>query len=634
MPVVQRPSPEGVVRFSEFEVDFRSGVVLKDGSRIKLQDQPFRILRVLLDHPGELVTREELQRQIWPSDTFVDFEKGLNNAIKRLREALGDSPEQPRFIETHPKRGYRFIGSVTAAVGVHETQEASVRSEVIEPAPWGVLYKRLAIGTLVFLLLIALLVGFFVSRKRLLGKESTPPIRSLAVLPLQNLSGDPAQEYFSDGLTDTLITDLAQIRSLKVISRTSSTRYRQTTKSLPEIARELNVDGIVEGTVQRSGNRVQINVQLIHGLTDKHLWAQSYEREVSDVFGLEKEVAQNIVQQVGSKITQVSHPSTDAQKSANEGALEAYLQGNFLLTRGEWSVNDDEKRKASSYFQKAIDADPDFELAYVGLAESHDNLRLGSAEDTLIRKRAAQKALDLNPNSANAHAILADLKWHNFEWAGAEEEYRKAVQAEPNNAAAHDGLGTLLAATGRLEDGLGECQIAQALDPNDDHFPPVLEPKAEYDRTAAMLLEMARNSPENGMINYELYRTYAASGKQKEAVEELEKALISFGMQDIAGAVQGSYAKSGYPAAMRTWAKGLEDLQRENSLFAPENIAAAYTAAGDIDRAFYWLEQAYEHREMVSHDWGLMILKVDPLLLPLRSDPRFGDLLRRIGLPP
>jgi len=624
-----------VVRFSEFEVDFRNGELRKNGSRIKLQDQPFRILQILLQHPGDLVTREDLQHQIWPSDTFVDFEKGLNNAIKRLRDALGDSAEQPQFIETHPKRGYRFIGAVAALDVAPRAEEAGVRGEVPEPAGSRVHPQRLAIGAVLSLALVVILFGFNVVglRDRLLARDSAQQIQSLAVLPLQNLSGDSTQEYFSDGLTDTLITNLAQIASLRVISRTSSMQYKQTKKSLPEIARDLNVDGIVEGTVQRSGNHVQINVQLIDGPRDKHLWAQSYDREVSDIFGLEKEVTQNIALQVSSKITEASQASTGAQKPVNENALEAYLQGNFLLTRGEWGGNDNEKRKASAYFQKAIYADPDFESAYVGLAESHHNLLQGSAEDVLIRSKAAQKLLGLNRNSAGAHVILADLKWHNFEWVAAEEEYRKAAELAPNDADAHDEFGTFLAATGRLDDGLRECQIAQTLDPNGQHLPPVLEMKGEYDRAAAMLVEMARNSPENGMINYELYRTYTASRNQKEAIDQLVKALISFGMQDIATSVEGSYARSGYRAAMRTFARGLEDLHRKNLVFLPENVAAAYTAAGDPDRAFYWLNQAYEHREMVSHDFGLDILKVDPLLAPLRSDPRYKDLLRRIGLP-
>jgi len=268
------------VRFSAFEVDFRNGEIHKDGSRIKLQDQPFRILQILLEHPGELVTREELQRQIWPADTFVDFEKGLNNAIKRLRDALGDSAEQPRFIETHPKRGYRFIGSVTPTNGAGQTQERCEQGDVVVPAEPRRLYGWLAIGAVLILTFVAILFGLDIGglRQRF-TKPSLPVIHSLAVIPLTNLSNDPNQEYFSDGMTDALITDLAQIGSLKVISRTSTIQYKGSKKTLPEIARELNVDGIVEGTVQRSGDRVRITAQLIYAPSDKHVWANSYERD-------------------------------------------------------------------------------------------------------------------------------------------------------------------------------------------------------------------------------------------------------------------------------------------------------------------------------------------------------------------
>ena len=619
-----------ILKFGVFEVDLDAGELRKSGMRQKLGGQPFEVLRLLLEHPQEIVTREELQHHIWPQDTFVDYDLALKKAVNRIREVLGDSAESPRFIETIPRRGYRFIAPITG--NGYDTTVAAPAVPVSAAPRYNLWMAGSAIAGALLLFVLLAVFAFDGLRSRLRRTE-TPQIRSLAVLPLRNLSSDPNQEYFSDGLTDELITDLAQISSLKVISQTSTSRYKQTKKTLTEIARELDADGIVEGTVQRAGNRVQINVQLIYAPSDSHLWAQSYEREVRDLFALERDVADTIAQQVRGKITDSGPAHARTPKPVNEVALEDYLQGNSIVTHGEWSGNDNEKQKASMSFQKSIDADPDFELAYIGLAESHDNLFRASANDALIREKAAQKVLELNPNSAEAHVILAALKWDNFEWAAAEEESRKATELDANNADAHDLLGTLLAATGRLDDGLRECQIAQALDPRGQHLPALLGMRGEYDRAVAMLLEMAKDSPEDGMINYELYRQYAASGKQREAVDELEKALGKFGMGNIAMAVQESYAKSGYGAAMRALAKALEGLQEKKLLFVPENLAAAYTAAGDADRAFYWLNQAYEHREMVSHDFGLTILKVDPLLAPLRSDPRFKDLLRRVGLP-
>ena len=240
----------GSIRFDAFEVDFRKGEVRKHNFKIRLQDQPFRILQILLEHPGELVTREEIQRRIWPADTFVDFEKGLNNAIRKLRDALGDSADEPRFIETHSGRGYSFIGVVTATNGPDRIEKEVSSVEVGAPIQSRPLYRRSAIGALLSLAFVATLFGFDVGgvKEHWLPRASSPVIHSLAVLPLQNLSNDPNQEYFSDGMTDALITDLAQIGTLKVISRTSTIQYKQTKKTLPEIARELNVDGIVEGT--------------------------------------------------------------------------------------------------------------------------------------------------------------------------------------------------------------------------------------------------------------------------------------------------------------------------------------------------------------------------------------------------
>jgi len=294
--VSQEKQSPAILRFGVFEVDVRSGELRKQGVRVKLQDQPFQVLRLLLQHPGELVTRDELRSQIWPADTFVDFDNSLNTAINKLREALGDSADNPRFIETLPRRGYRFLASVS---GIEWDARGYRNGEVGS----GMRRFRWTVALVSFAVIAAALfvLNVFRVRDRVLGSTRIPPIQSLAVLPLTNLSGDPEQEYFSDGMTDALITDLAQMGSVKVISRTSIMRYKKTDKPLPEIARELNVDGIVEGTVQRSGGHVRITAQLIHGLSDKHLWANTYERDLRDVFALQDEVARAIVGEIKSK---------------------------------------------------------------------------------------------------------------------------------------------------------------------------------------------------------------------------------------------------------------------------------------------------------------------------------------------
>jgi TolB-like protein/DNA-binding winged helix-turn-helix (wHTH) protein len=327
------PPSRTLVRFGVFELDADSRELRKQGLKVRLQDQPFQVLQILLERPGTVVTREELQRRIWTSDTFVDFDRGVYNAIKKLREALGDSAESPRFIETLSRRGYRFIAPVSPNGNTASSVEAS--SIVAERAPARTSRRTLQLSlAAAFGIVIVLAAGISVGKIwPRFSVGTTPQIRSIAVLPLQNLSANPAQEYFSDGMTDALITDLAQIGSLKVISRTSSLQYKQTKKSLPEIARELGVDGIVEGTVQRSGDRVRITAQLIHGPSDKHVWANSFEGDMGDVFTLEREVTQEIARQIQAKLGNPGQVTPEQPRPTNPKAFEAYLQGNYHLQK-------------------------------------------------------------------------------------------------------------------------------------------------------------------------------------------------------------------------------------------------------------------------------------------------------------
>ncbi len=329
-----------LLQFGAYELDSAAGELRKHGIKIKLQEQPLQILQKLLERPGEVVTREDLQKRIWPADTFVDFDHGLYSAVQRLRETLGDTAETPRYIETLPRRGYRFIAPVKNN-GNHDAVKvgtACLEAPAVSVPNWGTRRRSLRIPILVAagLIFVALLFALaFRSgsiRERLLGRAAVPPIRSLAVIPLQNLSNEPNQEYFADGMTDALITDLAQIGSLKVISRTSTMRYKKSDKTLPEIARELNVDGIVEGTVQRSGDRVRISAQLIHAPTDKHVWASSYERDARDVLSMESEIAGAIASQIQTKLTPEQEARLASARSVNLKAFEAYLQGNYHVT--------------------------------------------------------------------------------------------------------------------------------------------------------------------------------------------------------------------------------------------------------------------------------------------------------------
>lgn len=627
----------GVVRFNAFEVDLRGGEVRKHGLRIRLQDQPFHVLQVLLEHPGELVTREELQRQIWPADTFVDFEKGLNNAIKRLRDALGDSAEHPRFIETHSRRGYRFIGSVTANHGVGRTEEGASTGEVGAPAQSRPLYRRLAIGAVLFLAFIATLLGLDVGgvRQRWLTRASSPVIHSLAVLPLSNLSNDPNQEYFSDGMTDALITDLAQIGSVKVISRTSMMRYKKTDKSLPEIARELKVDGIIEGTVQRSGDHVRITAQLIYGPSDKHLWANSYERDVRDVFALERDVTEDVARQIRARLTTEKQAQLAQPRTTNPDALDAYLEGNYHLNRYGKGAGDEEKRKAAEYFQQAIDADPNFAPAYVGLARAHWSLLWPSRQDAEIVTGATERALALDPNSSDAHELLGEKKDRAWNWPEAEKDYRRAIARNSNNADAHHHLGWMFDEIGRQDEGWREQQIAQELDPASDYLSYALDDRRQIDRAIAMHQMMLKRSPDDGYVHVQLFRDYARNGMHQEAMLHLERTWTLFGYPQVTAEVRRARAVSGYRGAIGESAKAMEHLMATNQAFLPVNIAELYAILGDRDRAFYWLEQSYARHDIgtVSTDVGLEQLNTEFLLDPLRSDPRFKDLVHRVGLP-
>src|SRR2546430_512597 len=339
----------GAVRFGVFEVDLRAGELRKRGVKVKLQDQPFLILQVLLEHSGEVVTREQLREKIWPSDTFVDFDQGLNNAIKRLRESLSDSPENPRFIETIPRHGYRFIANLGVTPG---------------------------------------------------------QIKSLAVLPLENLSRDPEQEYFAEGLTEALITTLAKIGELRVVSRTSAMQYKGVHKPLREIARELEVDAIVEGTVLRVGHRVRITAQLIDAAKESHLWAESYERHLRDVLHLQAEVAEAIAKQVQVKLTPQERAHLAQTQPVNPEAYEAYLKGRYHWLRR----SSEELPKAVQYFERAIEMDPTYAAAYAGLADSLSGLGVYFvAPDQGCRqaKRLAVQALEMDPRLSEAHCSFA-----------------------------------------------------------------------------------------------------------------------------------------------------------------------------------------------------------------------------------
>jgi TolB-like protein/DNA-binding winged helix-turn-helix (wHTH) protein len=631
------PAQSRVVKFGVFEIDLDVGELRKSGVRLKLVGQPFQVLQLLLEHPQEVVTREELRQRLWPEDTFVDYDLALKRIINRLREVLGDSAESPRFIETIPRRGYRFIATVNgngvAVPSVGGDLEAAKTAET----RWSRLNLRIkwVLGLGAAALLLAVL-GFGPRDLwlRFSGKRTVPLIRSIAVLPLQNLSSDRAQEYLSDGMTDALITDLAQVGSLRVISRTSSMQYKQTKKSLPEIAHELNVDGIVEGTVQRSGDRVRITAQLINGPSDKHVWAESYERDLRDVFALEGDIAGDIAHQVRARIETENQVHAARPRPVNLDALQAYLEGNFHLNKGLTGPRDEGLRKAGEYFQHAIDADPTFAPAYIGLAEAHHILWWPSSEDFAIMRASAEKALELAPNSPEAHEEVGTSKYEDWDWAGAEEETRRALALNPNSASEHAYLADSLETRGEMDEALKEYEIAQELDPNQDHLSGALYRRGQYDRAIELARRTAESHPEDAVNHWFISEMYAQKGLYKEWDEELGKVFTLVDLPEAASRLHRAFVTSGYPGALRQEAAEMERLIAQKQGYFPGVLAEVYAKLGDKDRAFYWLGQGIEHRHMPMSDPLLTGIKMEPGFASLRSDPRFPEVLRRMGLPP
>jgi TolB-like protein/DNA-binding winged helix-turn-helix (wHTH) protein len=656
--------PTDVVRFGAFEVDLRSGELRRKGVKVRLQDQPFRLLRILLDHAGEVVTREELQRQIWPSDTFVDFDRGLNNAIKRLREALGDTADTPRYVETLPKRGYRFVAPLVEraapepAVVADPPAGARVQpagGTAVPPAGVASLPKvhgatRVVLGALGVMAALAALglasnVGGL--RDRLFGTSAAPvtepQIHSLAVIPLTNLSADPAQAYFSDGITDALITELAQLRPIRVISRTSVMHYKKTEKTLPEIARELNVDGIVEGTVQRSGERVRITAQLIYAPADKHLWASTYERDLRDVFLLERELTQEIARQVQAQLTSPGQPPPPHPRPVNVQALDAYLQGAQHLNRVGRGGSDEERQKAAPYFQRAIEFDPTFVPAYLGLADAHCYYLLPSSpEDVAIIRQARQRVAELDQSALDRRKGPCAHEQHDPSQSE-EQQYRACLARDPNNVGAHRDFARFLDNRGRLDEGWREQQIAQQLDPHPDRTAPDLDlqealmKRGQYDQAIELISRVVESEPHEWQSHHDLALCYEAKGMQREEIEELGRTATSYGFPEIEPRLRRAFAASGYRGALRRWARECEQLEEAGKLYAPTYLARIYLRLDEKTHAYRLLEEAYRSRNRrrseCSSDYDpvgeLEHMRKDS---QFRSDPAFLDLLRRLGL--
>lgn len=620
---MQKTEPDRVIRFGVFEVDLRGGELRKNGVKIKLQEQPFRVLVTLLRHAGDVVTREELRRELWPADTFVDFDHGLNAAVKRLRDALDDSAENPRFIETLPRHGYRFIRLMVP--------------DAIQPKTANSSLKRWGLPLVVVVVLIAFVLfrldGGGLRGKGLFRASAQPQIHSLAVLPLTNLSGDPQQDYFADGMTDELITELSRIGSLKVISRTSVMQYKgEKKKPLPEIGRELNVDAVMEGSVMHSGNQVRIATHMIYAPADQNLMTETYERSLGDVLRLQREVAEAITQQVRAKLTPEQQARFQQAREVNPEAYQAYLMAISLDQTRQQEI-----KKSQIYLEKAIQKDPGFGPAYVELAWRYISLgqfRWVSPQDAYSpAKQALRKGLELDEKNCKAHFLLAWLAWrYDWDWQTAEKEFRHAVELCPNDAWIHYHHAYYSAWNGREAEALAEIEQARELDPL---LFDALRGKALVSfqlRNYKAMIEAGRqcvaSDANSWLAHYLLGVGYDGYAQPLEAIPEYQKAVeLSGSNQDPAAALAHAYATIGRRAEAK---KILREWQRQSqtSYVSPYMISTVYASLGEKDKAFEYLEKAYQEK---SSDLSYF-LKSDLRIDNIRSDPRFVDWLRRMSL--
>ncbi len=554
--------PLRVVRFGAFEADLQSGELRKHGLKLRLQDQPFQILAMLLERRGEVVTREELHQRLWPTDTFVDFDHGLNNAINRLREALGDTAENPRFVQTLPRRGYRFIGLVDGAVPAAVPALASAAPTAEPPtvpverlpteaaAPPGPRRtgQKLWMGALALAGIVALLLGANVGglRDQLRGKSSPPRIQSIAVLPLENLTGDPAQEYFADGMTDGLTTELAQVSALRVISRTSAVQYKGEKKPLAQIARELKVGAVVQGSVKRAGEHVWITIQLIDTATDRHLWARSYERDLRDIPALQSEVARDIAGQIRVQLTPREQARMARSQRMNSEAYDLYLRA--LLHAG--LANRDDNQAALDLLEQAVAIDPNFAPAYAALSREyrtkafHIDPKGKQWEEKAFG--AVEKAVSLDPELAEAYVARGDLLWslaNHYPHEKAVQEYRRALALNPNLAEAHVLLARIYNHIGLVDKGFEEGQRAVVLDPHNTGarysvgISFLLQGKYEESLTAIRDSQRLLPSLWAFQTSYALYQL----GRKDEAAARVEEFLTKY-PQDDGGVLTGMQA--------------------------------------------------------------------------------------------
>jgi TolB-like protein/DNA-binding winged helix-turn-helix (wHTH) protein/Tfp pilus assembly protein PilF len=596
-----------VYHFGTFTVDARTGELSQAGRRAPLRDQPVQLLLALLEQPGELVTREALRDRLWGAGTFVDFDRSLNKAVNHLREALGDSAAQPRFVETLPRRGYRFIAPVTVSTADNGAAAPADPRHGARTRHWLALAIVLAAG---------IVIGAGIAAARLAPRGSAASeITAIAVIPLENLSRDPEQQYFADGLTDALITDLAKQGPLRVTSRTSVMRYLGTRKTIKEIGRDLNVDAVVEGTVTRAGNRVRVTAQLIQVSTDMHLWADAYDREVSHILDLQRALATDIARRINVVVKPI-----DRVRVVKPEAYGLYLKGRYAFhqyTNRGW-------QQAIEHFKEAIGLDPEFAPAYSSLAETY--LVAGaygafpSEEALTLGKAAAVKALQLDDALASAHFALATAHtWYDWDWAAADREFNRGLELNPGDALGRNWHGGYLSVLGRHDDAIAEHQRARDLDPLslivNANLARALYWARRYDEAIAQAHRTLELDPDFGVALFWLEGSLRHKGVLDEAVALRQ----SVATPEQAALIARTFRTDGFQALLRDSG---ERFKKGGFL---EAAARCYAQAGEREEALALLEACSRRRCT-----NLASLGVEPDFDVLVADPRFQRLLRLV----
>jgi TolB-like protein/DNA-binding winged helix-turn-helix (wHTH) protein len=609
-----------VLRFGTFEVDLRAGELRKQGVKIKLQEQPFQILTVLLQRPGELVSRDELRSQIWRMDTFVDFDNSLNTSINKLREALGDSSDSPRFIETLPRRGYRFMAPVTSRI---VAARASTDQTLKRRRVWVILAASIAA------------VGLAAGGAWYSRSGGTAQIDSIAVLPFTNGGGDANTDYLSDGITESLIGNLAHVPQLKVKSRNSVFHYKGKDVDVQKVGNELGVSALVSGRVVPRGDSIEVSAELTDVRDNIEIWGQHYSGKSADIISLQQQIAGDIAEKLRSKLSSSEKRQVTEQGTRNPEAYELYLKGHYYWNKRTAA----DIETAISYFNQAIAKDPGYALAYSGLADAYSilpNYGRKPSETYPKSNAAARRALQLDATLARPHAVLGVNEMeYDWDFAGGEAEFRKAFELDPNDATVHQWYAKDIRwIGGKEQEAISEAKHASQLDP----LSPIISKQVgdvriwarQYAEAIAVCKQVVNENPTFAPAHYCLAEAYWGKRMYPQVIEEWK----AFGQlsgrrneSEFASAIEQGFRSAGWKGALT---KGIEtrQSQRKSGYSSAYGIAQLYANLGDEDQAFRWLNTAYQERDLY-----LLKLKTDFLLDPLRSDPRFAELVRKVGLP-